>query len=385
MPGGWALTEHQQLVEIVQLCLEALNPRPPNADQSRDMMRISAGKSVVGVDIEPGFVAAVETRPGQVAIERAATTALPPGVIRDGEVADVDSLAEALRRLFAEHKLGKRVRLGVANQRIVMRTIDLPALTDPKQLASAVRFQAQDHVPMPLEQAVLEHHSLGVVETPEGPRSRVVLVAARRDMIQRLLEAARLAGLRPLGIDLSAFAMIRALHRPGNESPTLYVSVGGMTNLAVAVGGTCVFTRAVPTGAETMATELAERRALTVEHAHGWLRHVGLALPVDDVDGDREIVVEARAVLTDGLRRIADEIRNSLDYYSSQDGAAMVEAAVLTGAAVAIPAFTETLGQELGLPLEVRPVTEGRAGAFGGVEPGHLAVAAGLTVDEVPA
>lgn len=348
-------------------------------------MRFSAGKSVVGVDIEPGFVAAVEARPGQVAVDRAALAQLPSGVLRDGEVVDIDGLASSLRELFAEHKLNKRVRLGVANQRIVMRTIELPPIEDAKQLASAVRFHAQDHIPMPLDQAVLEHHSLGVVETPDGPRSRVVLVAARRDMIERLLEAARRAGLRPVGIDLSAYAMIRALHRPGNETPTLYVSVGGMTNLAVAVGSHCDFTRAVPMGAETMAIELAERRGLTLEHAHGWLRHVGLAVPIDDVDGESEIVIEARSVLSDGVRRIADEIRNSLDYYISQHGAAMVETAVLTGAAAAIPGFAEMLGEEIRLPLEIGPVVEGRPGAFAGLEPGHLAVAAGLTIEAVPA
>ena len=134
-------------------------------------MRVTAGKTLVGVDIEPGFVAAVEARPGQVAVERAATIPLSPGVVRDGEVADVDSLAAALRQLFTQHKLGRRVRIGVANQRIVMRTVDLPPLEDAKQLASAVRFQAQDHIPMPIDQAVVEHHSLGVVETSDGPRT----------------------------------------------------------------------------------------------------------------------------------------------------------------------------------------------------------------------
>src|SRR5438309_2243514 len=201
-------------------------------------MGYAKGKTVVGLDIEPGYVAAVETRPGQVTVERAASAQLPAGIVRDGEVVDVDTLASSLRHLFAAHKLGKRVRLGVANQRIVMRTLDLPPLKGAKEISSAIRFQAPDHIPMPLEQAVLEHHSLGIVETPEGPRTRVVVVAARRDMIERLLEAVRRAGLRPHGIDLSAFAMIRALHRPGREGATLYISVGGMTNIAVAVGTT---------------------------------------------------------------------------------------------------------------------------------------------------
>ena len=139
--------------------------------------------------------------------------------MRDGEVADVDGLATTLKELFAQHKLPKNVRVGLANQRIVMRTIDLPPMTDAKQLASVIRFQAQDHIPMPLDQAVLEHHSLGTVQTPDGERTRVVLVAARRDMVARLVEALRRAGLRPQGVDLSAFAMVRALHRPDRTGP----------------------------------------------------------------------------------------------------------------------------------------------------------------------
>jgi len=77
------------------------------------------------------------------------------------------------------------VRLGVANQRTVLRTLDLPPVDDRKEIEAAVRFQAQEQVPMPLSNAVLDFHALGIVETPEGPRQRVVLVAAQRDMIQR--------------------------------------------------------------------------------------------------------------------------------------------------------------------------------------------------------
>jgi type IV pilus assembly protein PilM len=320
-----------------------------------------------------------------MAVERAAYAPLAPGVVRDGEVVDVDTLAGVLRDLFAEHKLAKRVRLGVANQRIVMRTIDLPPIGDEKQLASAVQFQAQEHIPMPLDQAVLEHQSLGTVETADGPRARIVLVAARRDMIDRLLEATTRAGLRPHGIDLSAFAMIRALHRRDANGTTVYVNVGGITNLAIAEGTTCVFTRVIPSGIEWVAGELAERRGLTLDHAHGWLKHVGMVAPVEDLDGDREIVVEARSVLTEGVRRIGDEVRNSLDFHVMQDGSSPVERIVLTGPAIAIPGFAEQIGQQIGMPVEVGVVAEGKAGGFSGIDAGRLAVAAGLAVDEVAA
>jgi len=242
--------------------------------------------------------------------------------MRDGEVTDVDALAGALKAFFAANKLGKHVRLGVANQRIVVRTLDLPVLADAKELDAAVRFQAQEHIPMTLDLAVLDYETLGLVQTNEGERTRVILVAARRDMVERLLAAVRQAGLRPEGIDLSAFAMIRALD-PGAQaeaSSVLYVNVGGLTNLAIAEGSACRFTRVAAGGLEGMVAQLAERRALTLEHSRMWLGHVGLATPLEQVEGDAEIVSEARTVLSDGVRRIADDVRTSIDYYPRPGG-----------------------------------------------------------------
>jgi type IV pilus assembly protein PilM len=345
----------------------------------------SLQRDTVGLDIEPGYVAAVQGPGGAVAVASAACAALPPGAVRDGEVLDVDAVADTLRELFAQHKLPKRVRLGVANQRIVMRPIDLPPIADPKQLANAVRFNAQDHIPMPLEQAVLEHQVVGPVQTADGERTRVVLVAARRDMIERLLEATHRAGLSPQGIDLSAFAMIRALHRNGESGTVAYVNVGGMTNLAIATGSTCVFTRVISSGTEAIGSQLAERRGLTLEHAEAWLCHVGLEEPVEQIEGDAEIVSEARSVLSEGVRQIADEIRNSIDFQRMREGGEPAESAVLTGAAVGIPGFCQEIGSSLGLPFEIGTVAEAAPGAFGGIEPGKLAVAAGLTVEEARA
>ena len=68
-------------------------------------MGYAKGKAIVGLDIEPGYVAAVETRPGHVTVERAASAQLPAGIVRDGEVVDVETLASSLRDLFAAHKL----------------------------------------------------------------------------------------------------------------------------------------------------------------------------------------------------------------------------------------------------------------------------------------
>jgi type IV pilus assembly protein PilM len=341
-----------------------------------------APKPVVGLDIEPSAVTAAQVSVnGSISIDRAATVPLEPGIVRDGEVADVDGLAEALRTLYRENKgLDKRVRIGIANAKIVVRTLELPPIADRKELETAVRFQAQDQIPMPLDAAVLDFQPLDVVDTDEGPRQRVLLVAARRDMVDKVMAAARGAGLRPEGIDLAAFAMIRALHRPGPAEPVMYLAVGGLTNLAVAVGSRCLFTRVVGGGTEALAIELAERKGLTLDHSRAWLDHVGLRAPVQEISGDEAIVSEARLVLQDGVRRIAVEARNSLDFHTAQDAAPRVERVVLTGGALSVPGFGEALGAELGLPVEALSVN----GAPEEIGAGRVAVAAGLAITEAP-
>jgi type IV pilus assembly protein PilM len=373
--------------------LSAIRNRPSTGKASKQKHqrparagRVSGRAGVVGLDIEPGFVTAVETAPGSVAVRRAAVMELAPDVVRDGEVVDPQALGVALKDFFAEHQLPSRVRIGLANQRIVMRTVDLPPITDDRQLASAVRFQAQEHIAMPLEQAVLDFQSLGLVGTADGPRSRVVLVAARREMVERFLEACRVAGLRLEGIDLSAFATIRALHRPGDgDAQVAYLNIGSVSNLTVASGTQCLFTRVIPFGAESMVADLAARRGLTSEHARGWLGRSPAPLRSGRSARTDPHVAATREVLEDGAARMATEIRTTLDFYATQTGGALTDRAIITGTGASVEGAAERVAAELGIPVEVRTVTEHQDGAFHGIDPARLTVAAGLTTTEAPA
>jgi type IV pilus assembly protein PilM len=340
----------------------------------------SSQAGITGLDLDPGHIAAAEvTVNGSLSLKRGAVTALRPGILRDGEVADVPALAEALKAFFAENGFSTRVRLGIANQRIVVRTLDLPLLDDEKALAAAVKIQAPDHIPMPMDEAVIDWQALGTVQTPAGLRTRVVVVAVRREMVDRLVAAAREAGLKVEGIDLSAFGMVRALADTKVEGAVLYVSVAGLTNVAVANQSGCLFTRAAAGGLDAMVHTLAERRGLTGEHARQWLQHVGLHAPLDGVDGDADLVAAARAVLEEGVHQLADTVRNSLNFYRMQESAETVEQGVLTGPAVAIPGFVEALSEQLRLPLTSAVVASDDADA----DLGRLTVAAGLAVEDV--
>ena len=341
-------------------------------------------KNLVGVDIDPsGITVAQVAVNGRINVEAAAFAPLEPGIVRDGEVIDSAALGDALRTLFRDNKgLGKRVRVGVANQKIVVRPLELPYLSDTKELAAAVRFHAADQLPMAIDQAVIDYQPLEVVQGPESRLQRLLLVAARRDMVANLVTAVRAAGLRPEGVDLSAFATVRALHRAGpDDELVLYLAIGGLTNLAVARGTECTFARASGSGVEALAVELAERAALTLEHAYGWLAHVGVQEPVESITGDKQIIEHARQILLDGVRRIASEVRSSLDFHRMQEDAGTVSRAVMTGPASCIPGFDVALASELGIPVEQGLVD----GAPAGIDAGRVTVAAGLALVEAPA
>jgi type IV pilus assembly protein PilM len=321
--------------------------------------------AVVGLDIEAGSIAATEVAVnGAIQVTASAIEPLSAGVFHEGEVVDPDALAAALKDFFARHKLSKSVRLGVGNQRVVVRTLRLPAIEDPKQLDAAVRFQAQEQIPMPLDQAVLEHQVVGGAPGEEGstPQIDVVVVAARRDMVSSFLTPIRRAGLQPVGVDLSAFAMIRALAAIDSEivadqpserptSAALYCSVGDVTNLAVARGRACLFTRVSHVGLEAISGRLAASRGLLRDHASRWLSYVGLDRPLEELEGEPELLAEVRQLLEDGVTGLIDELRLSLDYYGAQEGAVPVERIVLCGPGSTITGLREQMEEGLGFPI----------------------------------
>ncbi len=147
-----------------------------------------------------------------VTLEKFGQVALPDGAVRDGEVADAHAVAAALKQLWSHTGFShKQVVLGVANQRVIVRQVDLPALPE-RELKASLPFQVQDFLPMPVEQAVLDFHAVEEVNEPGQPRMlRGLLVAAVRDMVLSNVNAAQKAGLRVTSVDLTPFAVLRSL------------------------------------------------------------------------------------------------------------------------------------------------------------------------------
>ena len=301
-------------------------------------LRKSSERGSIGLDIDGRYLAAAQVSGGRVT--RCASQNLPDGLVRDGEVSDPEALAQHLKSFAAAAGLPRNVRVGVANQQIVVRVVELPRIEDDKQRDAAVRFQASEAIAMPLDEAVLDHQIAGFTTAPDGtPRMQVVLVAARRKMIETLLEAVKAAGLKTEGVDLDAFALVRALAVDDEEEvprARVFCHLGGVSNLAVAVGTNCFFTR-----------------------------------PLSAV-WDEE----------DAGSRLADEIRLSIDYYMTQPQAKPVGEVVLSGPGSADDQLAESLGVHLGLPTTVAAPLGvlDRSALDASEDPHRLTVAAGLAM-----
>lgn len=131
----------------------------------------------------------------------------------------------------------------------------------------------------------------------------------------------------------------------------LYCSLGDVMNIAVARGPACLFTRTSHAGLEPVVGRLAGARELSHEHASLWLDHVGLEAGLEGMEGDPEILAEARGALEAGVPAMVDELRLSLDFYRAQEGAIPIEKVVLCGPGSTIPGIASRMSDGLGLPI----------------------------------
>ncbi len=348
-------------------------------------------EGLTGLDISGSGIAAAKVSDGRV--RAASITTLDSGLIVDGEIADAPALGAAIGEFFHANGLPNKVRMGVASPRVVIRTMEVPVISDRKQLEAAIRFQAADHLPMSVDEAVIDHQILRTLpglEVGDPPRFQVLLVAASRGLIDTIVETARHAGIKLQGVDLSAFGLIRVMY-PGAvaDSETIaYLHYGDMVNVTLAQGKVCKFTRATANGYESLLDQLSKRVNLTHEHAQMWADYVGLLAPVETLQGESDIIQATREGLAAAVDQLSSDITAAIDFHSVQDSMARVNRILVSGPGSSIPGLGEMIAQRTGLAVETPAplgALDAESIAGSGIDERRLTLAAGLAMEEVAA
>jgi type IV pilus assembly protein PilM len=353
--------------------------------------KASAQKRLVGLKIgASGLAAARVANNGEAELLQLAREPLDPGVVVGGELRDPEALAEALKAFFRKHKLPRRgIRLGIASNRIGVRTLDIVGIVDPKQLANAIRFRAQEALPIPVEEAVLDYRILSESETEDGERiCRVLLVVAYRDLVDRYLAACRKAGLTVVGIDLEAFALLRSLAppRPTEKAALVAVAIGhDRSTFAVSDGTVCEFTRVLEWGGHALDSAVAQALDLTPSQAEPIKRTLSLG----DGPAPEGMTDEQAAAAREAMRRqvgaFARELVSSLQFYQGQPGSLGIGEIVLTGGTAHLDGLAEELQGLIGVQVSLGdPLVRVKPGKrLQTPEPvGSLAVAIGLGIED---
>jgi type IV pilus assembly protein PilM len=353
-----------------------------------------AAKRIVGLKIGASQLsAATVANNGHAEVLQTARTPLDPGIVTGGELRDPDALAEALKEFFAKNKLPRRgVRLGIATNRIGVRTLEIVGIDDPKQLANAIRFRAQEALPIPIDEAVLDYQVLAESTNDEGASVRkILLVLAYRDLVDRYVGACRKAGIGLVGIDLEAFALLRALAAPREEgiqatAALVAVTVGhDRTTFAVSDGRVCEFTRVLDWGGATLNTAVAR----VLEKAPSEVDEIKHLLTLDGSEVPHGLTAEQAQACREALRRqvqtFARELVSSLQFYQNQPGSLGIGEIVITGGTAHLSGFAADLERLIGVRVRVGdPLVRVKLGKkFKEPEQlGSLSVAIGLGIED---
>jgi type IV pilus assembly protein PilM len=319
---------------------------------------------------------------------------LDPGIVVGGELRDPEALAEALKEFFSKHKLPKKgVRLGIANNRIGVRTFDIAGINDEKQLTNAIRFRAQEALPIPIDEAVLDYQVLGEGVDEEGqPTKRILLVVAYRELIDRYMDACKKAGISLVGIDLEAFALLRALQPPqegvgGDASAALVaVAIGHeRSTFAVSDGRVCEFTRVLEWGGAALNVAIARVLDAAPSEVDGVKRALALTDEMVPEGLTPEQAQKARDAMRRAIQTFARELVSSLQYYQNQPGSLGIGEIVLTGGTAQLHGLAAELEKLIGVRVRVGdPLARMKVSKkIGEAEQiGSLAVAIGLGIED---
>lgn len=342
------------------------------------------GRPAVGLDIGTSGVRAAELSVGKrpATLDKFGQVMLPVGAVHDGEVVDVAAVASAIRQLWSATKFKtKRVVVGVSNQKVVVRQVDLPWLP-ADEFRKSLTFQVQDYIPMPVDEAILDFHPLEEFTNEAGGRMlRVLLVAASRDMVNNTVAAVQKAGLEPVMIDLTPFALLRGLAQldelglSGAEAEALVDVGASITNIVVHQGGVPRFVRILLMGGADITTAVAERLGVPMDQAESIKQHTGMAEQPSSVVADSPQPV--KVIETSGAAFV-EEVRGSLDYYLAQPGSVEVKRIVLSGGGGQLRGLAARLALASRLPVELGSAMSNLRIGKVGLDPAQLALVAPL-------
>ncbi len=251
-------------------------------------------------------------------------------------------LATAIKKLHRETKISsKDISLALPESQVFTRTIKFPLLTD-SEIASAVKWEAEQYIPIPLDEAVIQHQILEKRENATPPHALVLLVAAPRALVEKYQKLLNTARLNLIAVETELMALVRSLAPP--DQTVLIADFGARsTNIAIAKGGELSFSRSIATAGEAFTRAVAQGLGIEKTQAEEYKRTYGLS--TTQLEG------KVKGALDPVFRIVADEMKKAIQYYQSEERGESPTSVILSGGTAgmpeSVPVLTKLLNMEV--------------------------------------
>jgi len=297
----------------------------------------------IGLDIGSTAIRLVQLRPGaKPSLMAYGSVPVEGNITISDATADQDKVAAVIKQLLVDNKItAKDVVVGLPSSKVFATVIRTPNI-DRKQLGKAIMYQAEQYVPMAINQVKLDWAI--VDQTPDGKNLDVLLVAAPNTIVNKYVAMVEKAGLEALALEANAIAATRAL-LPAGAPPVVVLDMGSMdSDVSVVWKNAPMLIRSVEVGGETMVRTVSKTLGLDEAQATQFTYKFGLAQT--KLEGQ---VYQAIRPVIDGL---VTEIQKSIKFFNTRYPEVKIEKLVVTGGPSMMPELGLYLANSLGVPVE---------------------------------
>jgi type IV pilus assembly protein PilM len=252
------------------------------------------------------------------------------------------SLGQIVKKLHSEAGVSSAdVVISIPEPLVFTRTIKFPLLTDA-EIASAVKWESEQYIPIPVNEAVIQHTVLARNEKASPPEVLVLLVAAPKVVVEKYMKVVEFAGLNPIAVETELLALSRSLAPP--DKTVLLVDLGASsTNIAITKQGLLSFSRSVAIAGDAFTRAVSQGLGVTAEQAEEYKKTYGLTAV--------QLEGKVKGALDPVLALVADEIKKAVSYYLTEEKGEPPDALIITGGTSAVPEIISTMTKLTGIEV----------------------------------
>lgn len=308
----------------------------------------SGQKLTVGLDIGSHSVKVCEFKPSGDAYKLVSlgSAVLPPNCIEDGVLQNPDAVGKVISILSKNlHLKGKKVAISISGYSVIVKKINLMTMAE-KDLAAHIQAEAEQYIPFDIDEVYLDFQDLKT-NTTDDERTDVMLVAAKKEVVDGYLKMLHAIGLNTVVVDVDAFALENAYgaNFGGQDENVALIDIGASKmNINIVSKGTSVLARDIVLGSRLLTETIQSHFGISFEEAEDL--KIG-AIP----SGDRKAQLDEIFVNT--CTQWVTEAKRALDFYYSNYPDEIISKLVLSGGGSKVKGLARLFTEETGIKTEI--------------------------------